>query len=90
MVDARQKSEWEPPYTDVYDSIIAAGYVDSWWAKNAADPVKKTGISCWAGTRIDFIFVKQTNRIEIVSSEIIEQAKPPSDHNPVVTLLRFK
>lgn len=66
-----------------------------WWKLNGTNPVTVTTPSCWAGTRIDYVFLNQqlAKQVVLESSMIVQvlsTTTPPSDHNPVVTTIRIR
>lgn len=86
----RQKSRWEPPMGDVTATLEQAGWVDLYRLGRDSDKAIARdgdhceGATCWAGTRIDYLWAAPSFRehARLVGCERV--LSDVSDHVPVV------
>ena len=91
----REQSGWEMPLGDVVACMDAWGYVDCFrfaraggldaYARELATPLPDDELpTCWAGTRIDFIWASRAALDVFVPARCWRVETEASDHRPVV------
>ena len=80
----RERNEWEEPMSLVLSEMKKRGYVD---ARKIAVSVEGDLATCWANTRIDFVFLSESLRTTFPTMQVSTCAHIPSeasDHVPVL------
>lgn len=76
----RIKNSWELPFSDVYNRIVKDWkYLDTYRVTNQKEYPPP---SCWAGTRIDYIFFSPEFNGKILKCETVKTKA--SDHQPIL------
>jgi endonuclease/exonuclease/phosphatase family metal-dependent hydrolase len=91
----RRKSHWEAPMFKVYKQMINNSYIDTFWSINNNEKDEKEkeekeedfGVTCWAGTRIDYIFASYNFELQLIRSFVVD-VDGATDHNCVVSVFQ--
>eukprot|EP01102_Stenamoeba_stenopodia_P009350 TRINITY_DN2754_c0_g3_i1.p1 TRINITY_DN2754_c0_g3~~TRINITY_DN2754_c0_g3_i1.p1 ORF type:complete len:370 (+),score=75.35 TRINITY_DN2754_c0_g3_i1:1083-2192(+) len=107
LAQLRKRNVWEPPLTDVVQTLLDQGYQDSYWehhkrlyrkqrrqqqhhhqSDHISTMIPKPQATCWANTRIDFVFLSRELRMKPSSYSRVYNRS--SDHFPVAVDLKLR
>ena len=97
----RERSHWEAPKFKIYKTMLQNAYIDTFWQinhhnndninddndNNEEQDNVRVGVTCWAGSRIDYIFASHDFPMQLTRSFVID-SQQATDHNAVVSIFR--